>query len=235
VIDEALSVGDGAFGRKSFDRIMRMKDAGKTILFCSHSTYQSEALCSRALWIDGGTVRMAGPAAEVTSAYTAFLNKQNPATAARLDMLPATTAVANPGTGHIVRVKARANGGAEGNEVAVRCGETDVAISVAFVIDARLPVPSVAFGISDASGQTVASAGSHNDGVLLRMNPDGTGQATLVLERLPLLKGMYHITCFLASEDGLHIYDQVLHCITLNVTQQGHEQGLVTLPHRWMT
>ncbi|MBK9237101.1 MAG: ABC transporter ATP-binding protein [Rhodoferax sp.] len=73
VIDEALSVGDGAFARKSFDRIMRLKDAGKTILFCSHSMYQVEALCSRALWIEAGAVRMIGSAAEVTSAYGASL------------------------------------------------------------------------------------------------------------------------------------------------------------------
>src|SRR4051794_9038362 len=40
VIDEALSVGDGAFARKSFERIMKLREAGKTILFCSHSMYQ---------------------------------------------------------------------------------------------------------------------------------------------------------------------------------------------------
>ena len=233
VIDEALSVGDGAFGRKSFDRIMGMKDAGKTILFCSHSTYQVEAMCSRALWIDRGTVRMSGPASEVTAAYTALLNHEGRAHA-HLDLLPAATALAAaPGTGRIVRIKAQADGGAEGSELAVRSGETNVDIHIGFVIDPDLPVPSVAVGISDASGLTVASAGSHNDGVSLRMDAQGRGQVSLRLERLPLLKGLYTVTCFLASEDALHIYDQVLHAITLNVTQRGFEQGLVSLPHRW--
>ena len=34
VIDEALSVGDGSFARKSFDRIMALRERGTTILFC---------------------------------------------------------------------------------------------------------------------------------------------------------------------------------------------------------
>ena len=45
IIDEALSVGDGSFARKSFDRIMALKDAGATIIFCSHSMYHIEAIC----------------------------------------------------------------------------------------------------------------------------------------------------------------------------------------------
>ena len=35
VVDEALSVGDGAFARKSYERIMALKDKGTTILFLS--------------------------------------------------------------------------------------------------------------------------------------------------------------------------------------------------------
>jgi lipopolysaccharide transport system ATP-binding protein len=48
VIDEALSVGDGAFAKKSFERIMQLKAQGTTVLFCSHSMYQVESFCDRA-------------------------------------------------------------------------------------------------------------------------------------------------------------------------------------------
>ena len=73
VIDEALSVGDGAFARKSFDRIMALKDQGATILFCSHAMYHVQALCSRAIWMEGGRLRMIDSAAKVTSAYETSL------------------------------------------------------------------------------------------------------------------------------------------------------------------
>lgn len=73
VIDEALSVGDGAFARKSFDRIMALKENGATILFCSHAMYHVQALCSRALWLEGGKMRMWDAAAKVTTAYETSL------------------------------------------------------------------------------------------------------------------------------------------------------------------
>src|SRR5690606_8284853 len=75
VIDEALSVGDGAFSRKSFDRIMQLRDAGKTILFCSHSMFQVEALCSRVIWLDHGKMIADGDAAKVVADYQIFLDK----------------------------------------------------------------------------------------------------------------------------------------------------------------
>ena len=97
VIDEALSVGDGAFARKSFDRIMQLKEAGKTILFCSHSMYQVEALCARAVWIEAGRVRMDGPAADVTTAYAASLNEG--ATSPRMGSLGMTSDIRHYGSG----------------------------------------------------------------------------------------------------------------------------------------
>lgn len=73
VIDEALSVGDGAFARKSFERVMHMRERGAAVLFCSHSMYHIQALCTRALWLEGGHVREYGTAAKVTSAYETAL------------------------------------------------------------------------------------------------------------------------------------------------------------------
>ena len=76
VIDEALSVGDGAFARKSFDRIMRLKESGATILFCSHSMYQIEALCTRAIWLEKGNVMQLGSPASVVASYLTFLDRE---------------------------------------------------------------------------------------------------------------------------------------------------------------
>jgi lipopolysaccharide transport system ATP-binding protein len=232
VIDEALSVGDGAFARKSFDRIMKLREAGKTILFCSHSMYQVEALCSKAMWIDAGRVRMFGSSAEVTSAFQADLNAGISATP--IQMIAGAKGVAPaPGTGRIVKVTAHTDG-ASGNQLQLRCGESDLRIDVEFSADPHLPAPGVALGFSDSNGLTIASASSLNDGMSLQRDALGRGRATIVFPQLPLLKGRYTVTCFLLSEDGIHVYEQVDRCLMLNVTQKGLEQGLVALEHEWL-
>ncbi|NKE66419.1 ABC transporter ATP-binding protein [Ramlibacter sp. RBP-2] len=78
VIDEALSVGDGGFARKSFDRILAMKERGTTILFCSHSLYQIEAFCDRVLWLHEGKAMAVGPSHAVVRDYTLFLAGGSP-------------------------------------------------------------------------------------------------------------------------------------------------------------
>lgn len=233
VIDEALSVGDGAFARKSFDRIMRLKDAGKTILFCSHSMYQVEALCSRALWIDAGRLRMDGSAADVTSAYGASLNA---GVTADRQALPVPSAAAGTGCGRITRVFAEVDGQpvAPGAPACVESGVSELRITLEFQMDPALPAPALALGISDSNTLTVASATTHNDGVAVHMDGQGQGRGTIVFERFPLLKGRYSVTCFLVSEDAIHVYDQVERSILIEVRQQGLEQGLVRLPHHWV-
>ena len=77
VIDEALSVGDGAFAKKSFERIMQLKAQGTTVLFCSHSMYQVESFCDRAVWLDHGQVKMEGAASDVVAAYTDSLRAES--------------------------------------------------------------------------------------------------------------------------------------------------------------
>ena len=232
VIDEALSVGDGAFARKSFDRIMQLRDAGKTILFCSHSMYQVESLCTRAIWIESGRIKMQGSAAAVTSAYAASLEKrQETHLDNHLDQ-PPETAQAPVGTGRILSVTARADG-LSGKELPLRSGKSDLELRVSFVIDPALPAPGVAFGISDGGGRTVASAISTNDAVRCTVDAQGHGSATVVFKQIPLLKGRYEVTSFLTTEDGLHPYELIMQSVILNVTQAGLEQGVVSLPHHW--
>ncbi|KFB67127.1 ABC transporter ATP-binding protein [Candidatus Accumulibacter vicinus] len=228
VIDEALSVGDGAFARKSFERIMGMKEAGKTILFCSHSIYSVEVLCNRALWIEHGQLRMQGSAAEVTSAYAASLESPMIGEESGRTRLATLT-----GGGRIIRATACVSGVC-GAQVSAVSGLSDLSVTIEFAIDPGLLPPSVAVVFGDSAHRVVASASSHNDGVTLSMDAQGHGRGVVIFPALPLLKGRYSITSYLLCERGLHIYDLADQSIRLEVTQNGVEQGVVTLKHEWL-
>ncbi len=69
IVDEALAVGDAQFQAKCHDRIRRLKEGGTSILFVSHDVAAVRTLCDRAIWIDGGRLRMSGSIDAVTSQY----------------------------------------------------------------------------------------------------------------------------------------------------------------------
>ena len=236
VIDEALSVGDGAFSRKSFDRIMQLKEGGATILFCSHSTYQVEALCSRALWVEKGRIRMDGASAAVVAAYSQSLMSDAPAvvpSAVREGSAVATQMTeATQGHARLLKVHAT-NGEQAGARLGMESGESDLVIDVAFSADPALPAPTLGFEIQTDLGQTVASGASLIDGVMLVRDEAGVGHVRLELPRLPLLRGRYFVSIYLGCERMLHLYDHALACVELDVRQRGLERGLVQLPHAW--
>jgi ABC-type polysaccharide/polyol phosphate transport system ATPase subunit len=69
VIDEILAVGDAAFQQKCFARIDKFREAGKTILFVSHSMPHITEHCDRAVLLDKGSIIADGEPAEVVSFY----------------------------------------------------------------------------------------------------------------------------------------------------------------------
>lgn len=71
LVDEILAVGDEGFQRKSRESIEQFRRAGRTLVFVSHIVEAVEAVSERAIWLDGGRVRMDGPTAEVLPAYQA--------------------------------------------------------------------------------------------------------------------------------------------------------------------
>lgn len=69
VVDEALAVGDEAFQRKCLARIDRIRDAGATVLFVSHSAGTVVELCDRAVLLDQGELLMVGTPKNVVTTY----------------------------------------------------------------------------------------------------------------------------------------------------------------------
>lgn len=69
VVDEALSVGDEAFQRKCFAKIEKIREAGATVLFVSHSAGTVVDLCDQAILLDGGELLVQGTPKRVVSLY----------------------------------------------------------------------------------------------------------------------------------------------------------------------
>lgn len=69
LVDEVLTVGDLNFQKKCLGKMSEVAGHGRTIVFVSHQMNQIRRLCSRALWVDGGGIRMNGSTAEALAAY----------------------------------------------------------------------------------------------------------------------------------------------------------------------
>jgi homopolymeric O-antigen transport system ATP-binding protein len=69
IVDEALSVGDGGFRQKCEKTMRELLDKGTTLFLVSHDMSQVRDLCTRALWLHKGEVRMLGPTDEVVHEY----------------------------------------------------------------------------------------------------------------------------------------------------------------------
>jgi lipopolysaccharide transport system ATP-binding protein len=69
LIDEVLAVGDENFQHKCLDRIMEMRRQGVTICFVSHGLGSVRRLCSRAIWLNDGSIQAQGAVEDVISAY----------------------------------------------------------------------------------------------------------------------------------------------------------------------
>lgn len=74
IIDEVLAVGDLPFQRKSYNKIREIMDGGTTVIYVSHAIETVEALCTKVLWLNKGTMMMFGDVAEVCEKYKDFCN-----------------------------------------------------------------------------------------------------------------------------------------------------------------
>jgi lipopolysaccharide transport system ATP-binding protein len=72
LVDEALSVGDIRFQQKCMAKMKSFCKEG-TVLFVSHDLAAILEFCSRAIWIEGGKVRMDGSPKLVTEKYVEYM------------------------------------------------------------------------------------------------------------------------------------------------------------------
>jgi lipopolysaccharide transport system ATP-binding protein len=224
IVDEALSVGDGYFQKKSIDRILEFKKRGGTLLFCSHAMYYVASICDEAIWLDHGRVRERGPVLPVVRRYEAYLQQREerarpdaagPASGGRPAML--TDVVVHDGSGF-----PRGDFGPRDT----------IAVDAAF----RTADPGLRF--------TVRIGIDREDGVQVfacdtREWPEAclTGRSEyrvrLTLPRFPVSHGDFTVFVYLSDENALHLHDARILSPGFSVSSPHYAVGLLETPRRW--
>lgn len=73
ILDEVLSVGDGAFREKSEAKMKEIISNGKVTILVSHSISQIKRLCSKVLWLEKGRCVACGDTKPICDDYELFL------------------------------------------------------------------------------------------------------------------------------------------------------------------
>jgi lipopolysaccharide transport system ATP-binding protein len=75
IVDEVLAVGDAEFQKKCLGRMHDVATGGRTVLFVSHNMQAVSMLCSRGLFLSGGSLVYAGAVKETISLYLSTFSK----------------------------------------------------------------------------------------------------------------------------------------------------------------
>jgi lipopolysaccharide transport system ATP-binding protein len=235
IVDEALSVGDGAFARRSFDRIMKIKEQGATVLFCSHTLFHIEYFCDRALWLHQGKLCQLGPVSQVLPRYQEFLDgKTDPIPPAATEMPhdPANAPVHLEGHARIETVTVMLDG-LEAKELSGTSGASSLVMKINFKSDPLQPAPSAALVLSTEGGRILTSHfSSATEGQFAR-DPQGAGVATVRVDNIPLSKGRFRVGAYLLCEKGSHVYQWIDPVAHLTLDHAGTNPGYFFINAQW--
>lgn len=78
ILDEVLSVGDGAFKKKSEKKMREIIAGGATTILVSHSLEQIRQLCTKVLWLEKGQQIAFGETQPLCGLYQDYLDKKLP-------------------------------------------------------------------------------------------------------------------------------------------------------------
>jgi len=216
IIDEALAVGDLHFQKKCIDRITEFKRSGKSIVFCSHSTYQISMLCDQVLWLKHGRVALYDEPDAVLPAYEAYqMGKDKAASHAEHPPGPEVPVIIQAlelltppplKTGEDLRFRLRIESRS-----------------------AELPY-HVTLSIKLASGVGIHATGTHLTGKPpLRGN---THEILVSYPRIPLLGGLYQAHARIFDDQGLMVYHEKI-LAPIEVIKETRELGICRLDNAW--
>ncbi|MBS7350059.1 MAG: ABC transporter ATP-binding protein [Comamonas sp.] len=240
IVDEALSVGDGVFAKRSFDRVMQLREQGTALLLCSHALFHVDLFCERTLWLDKGNIRTFDATSVVLPRYQEYLDSltQVQTTANPVDQMPAQPelvpgllAAARPELVRLIHAKVSLDG-VEGKELRGRSQQSHLAVSICVQVSNEEPHPRAAVVISSDSGKIIGSSFCEEK-LIAAPNEKGHAEVNFELPNIPLNKGRYRIGIYLLCKDVRFVYEWVDPFSHIELESPDSHQGPWIIPGDW--
>lgn len=256
IVDEALSVGDGVFAKRSFDRVMQLREQGTALLLCSHALFHVDLFCERTLWLEKGRLRDSGSTGVILQRYQEYLDTESNA-------LPQQAATASPGAKgsppegssssllieavseqldglvsaqhpDLVRLRKAevALDGVIGQDLQGTSGQSELTVNIFLQVSQQEPHPRAAVVISSDSGKIIGSTISAA-GAIQSADAKGHASVRFHLPRLPLNKGRYRVGVYLLCHNGRYVYEWADPFAHITLSAQGSHQGPWLMPGEW--
>lgn len=255
IVDEALAVGDAYFVHRCFQRIRKMKQNGKTILFVSHDTGSVVSLCDRTLWIDQGRLRMNGMPDEVARAYRADLfdirttahSPENHSQEASIPVDGGADLLINHPEMHIPNILGRI-GDQQCSFVGVNIYNPDskeaireiqsgesLLLRVSAANKSLMASTSlvVGYALRSPKGEEISSVNTHMEEIAVSAPEKGSTVTVSALITLPMLHpGNYALSVGIASmeDDAVKIQDRIENAIVFQVVGIREIVGMIRMP-----
>ncbi len=229
LVDEVLAVGDTEFQRRCLGKMRETANEGRAVIFVSHNLTAVQRLCTRALLIEGGQVRMDGTPDRVVESYlTQVQGRQG----GGVSILPDSVERVGSGEARLRRVVLR---DARGNPIdRIHLGEPLRVLATYEVLE---PVRDVCFEVAVAStdGELLATAQSIDRG---RPSADLSRgwyeveteiDVTLMPHELNLAVGMHR-----SYTNSVDFVERAISFSTMNVDESGTERYSWSVPRGYV-
>ncbi len=238
IVDEALSVGDLHFQKKSLNRILELRERGATVLFCSHNLYQVRSLCQRAAWIHGGRIEAIGATEDVVTAYESHERRRYAHLRVGADDAAKKESVnqpeAPPSGAPLVKIGGLIIETGDGINPAQVDSFQDLAVEI--VIESYGDAPfHVLFAIVRPDKDNVFGTSTQFRAGGRPLQGVGTHRLRARFPRLPLLSGEYLWSVYVLDDSGIQVLDMAELIQPFTVLNQKHREfGVTWLEHEWV-
>jgi ABC-type polysaccharide/polyol phosphate transport system ATPase subunit len=229
IIDEALSVGDEYFQKRCIDRIEEFRKAGKTIVFCSHNSYQLRMVCEQAIWLRAGRVAMMGDTLKVVTEYESYLRGRIAERCAQPPVSKPAVEQHRPRPAPWITDVSLIVNGQTGARHEAQTGD-ELCVTVSYEVPMPPTAVHVGVRIFRNDGIVCYGIGTHLDGLT---PPPTSGSVILRFPSIQLLAGEYYMSVHLLDETGLHHYEEQRRACSFRVYQPFIAIGLCQLRHEW--